>query len=848
MQSGADSTAEGLYTPPAVHTPSLQQLSQSAAKFNLDMDEAELKQYQDVIRESLVSYQRVAEMTEPIPAVKWPRTPGRRPEPEDNPHNAWYWRTEITGAPSGKLQGKTVAIKDNVAVAGVPMTNGSRMMEGYIPEYDATIVTRILDAGGTIKGKSACEDLCMSGDSFTSVTGPVLNAHNRERSAGGSSSGSATLLALGEVDLAIGGDQGGSIRIPAAWSGVVGLKPTYGLVPYTGCASIEMTLDHVGPMARTVHDVALMLEVLAGYDDGLDPRQPANLTVPEYTKQLTGDLSGIRVGLLKEGFGNEWAEPDVDELVRAQAHRLTSAGAVVEDMSVPLHYPDASHIYSTINEGCLETMIKGNPGRYAAPAVRTPSLQQLSRAADKFNLELDQAELQEFQNVMKGTLASYQRVDQLVEPVPPVKWPRTPGWRPGPEENPHNAWYWRTEITGAPSGKLQGKTVAIKDNVAVAGVPMMDGSRVLEGYVPEFDATIVTRILDAGGVIKGKSVCEDLCMSGNSFTSATGPVLNAHDNTRSSAGSSAGSGTLLALKEVDLAIGGDQGGSIRLPSAWSGVVGLKPTHGLVPYTGCLPMDTTIDHIGPMARTVADTALMLELTGDLSGTRVGLLKEGFGQELSEADVDDMVRHAAHGLTSAGATVEEVSVPIHYPDGTHIWNALSVQGVMQIMMKADGVGVGWKGFYPTSMMGSLARGYKSRGNDMSATLKLLALLGEYLNENYGNRYYAKAQNLSRTLTNAYNEALDKYDVLIMPTIPYKPLKLPDEDVSISEMCGMALTQIYNTCPFNVTGHPGLSINAGFLQGLPVGMMIIGRHFEDATVLKVAHAFENIRDSNL
>ncbi|XP_078678540.1 urethanase-like isoform X1 [Branchiostoma floridae x Branchiostoma belcheri] len=512
-------------------------------------------------------------------------------------------------------------------------------------------------------------------------------------------------------------------------------------------------------------------------------------------------------------------------------------------------------------------------GRYSAPAVRTPSLQQLSRAADKFNLELDQAELQEFQNVMKGTLASYQRVDQLVEPVPPVKWPRTPGWRPGPEENPHNAWYWRTEITGAPSGKLQGKTVAIKDNVAVAGVPMMDGSRVLEGYVPEFDATIVTRILDAGGVIKGKSVCEDLCMSGNSFTSATGPVLNAHDNTRSSAGSSTGSGTLLALKEVDLAIGGDQGGSIRLPAAWSGVVGLKPTHGLVPYTGCLPMDTTIDHVGPMARTVADTALMLEvlagydggldprqppnitvpeytsqLTGDLNGTRVGLLKEGFGQELSEADVDDMVRQAAHNLTSAGAIVEEVSVPIHYPDGTHIWNALAVQGVMQIMMKGDGVGVGWKGFYPTSMMSALARGYKSRGNDMSATLKLLALLGEYLNENYGNRYYAKAQNLSRTLTNAYNEALDKYDVLIMPTIPYKPLKLPDEDVSISEVCGMALTQIYNTCPFNVTGHPGLSINAGFLQGLPVGMMIIGRHFDDATVLKVAHAFENIRDSKL
>ncbi|XP_078596371.1 amidase-like isoform X1 [Branchiostoma floridae x Branchiostoma japonicum] len=511
-------------------------------------------------------------------------------------------------------------------------------------------------------------------------------------------------------------------------------------------------------------------------------------------------------------------------------------------------------------------------GRYSAPAVRTPSLQQLARAADRFNLNLDQAELQEFQNVMKGTLESYQRVDQLVQPLPPVKWPRTPGWRPQPKENPHNAWYWRTEITGAPSGKLQGKTVAIKDNVAVAGVPMMNGSRVLEGYIPEYDATIVTRILDAGGIIKGKSVCEDLCMSGSSFTSATGPVLNAHDNTRSSAGSSTGSGTLLALKEVDLAIGGDQGGSIRLPAAWSGVVGHKPTHGLVPYTGCVPMDITIDHIGPMARTVADTALMLEvlagfdggldprqppnltvpeytsqLTGDLSGMRVGLLREGFGLVTSEADVDDMVREAAHKLTSAGATVDEVSVPLHYPDGTHIWNAVAIQGCTQIMVERDGVGVGWKGFYPTSMVDALARGYNSRANDMSVTLKLLTLLGEYLNKNYGNRYYAKGQNLGRTLTKAYNEALDTHDVLIMPTVPYKPVKLPDGDASISEMCHQALGLIHNTCPFNVTGHPGLSINAGFSQGLPVGMMIVGRHFDDATVLKVAHAFEKIRDSN-
>eukprot|EP00058_Branchiostoma_floridae_P016202 XP_002601690.1 hypothetical protein BRAFLDRAFT_94570 [Branchiostoma floridae] len=257
---------------------------------------------------------------------------------------------------------------------------------------------------------------------------------------------------------------------------------------------------------------------------------------------------------------------------------------------------------------------------YSPPAVRTPSLQQLAQSAAKFNLDIDEAELKQYQDVIKEALVSYDRVDKMAEPIPAVKWPRTPGWRPEPKDNPHNAWYWRTEITGASTGKLHGKTVAIKDNVAVAG-----------------------------GSIKGKSACEDLCLSGDSFTSVTGPVLNAHDRTRSAGGSSSGSATLL-------------------------------------------------------------------TGDLNGIRVGLLKEGFGT-------------------------------------SHIYNVIN-EGCLETMIKGN------------------------------------------------------------------------------------------------EICRMALNfgQMSNVCPFNLTGHPALSINAGFSQGLPVGMMIVGRHFDDATVLKVAHAFENIRDAKI
>ena len=250
---------------------------------------------------SIASYSRLDELTEPGIPGEISAQPRLRPQPEDNPYNAWYWRTEITGAPSGPLTGKTIAIKDNVCVAGVPMMNGCAVLEGYVPEIDATVVTRILDAGGTILGKAVCENLCLSGGSHTTATGPVRNPHKKtlgrwivewQRGTGRSKI----------VDMAIGGDQGGSIRMPSSWCGIYGHKPTYGFVPYTGAFPIELTLDHVGPMARTVADVALLLEVIAG-PDGLDPRQQCGTQSEAYTKALTGNVRGLRLGIVQEGFG-----------------------------------------------------------------------------------------------------------------------------------------------------------------------------------------------------------------------------------------------------------------------------------------------------------------------------------------------------------------------------------------------------------------------------------------------------------------------------------------------------------------------------------------------------------------
>ena len=239
---------------------------------------------------------------EPKPPVIYARTAGYRPSRDANPYGAWAWRCSVHGREGGVLTGRSGVVKDVVAVAGMPLQQGSAVMQGFISDIDATVVSRILEAGGEIVGKATCESFCFSGLSNTSFPAPVSNPHDPNRMTGGSSSGCATLLAAGACDFAIGCDQGGSIREPSAYCGVYGLKPTFGLVPYTGIVSIEPTLDHVGPMARTTADVATVLGAIAGPDD-MDRRTGgAPVTVPDYTAALEAGCEGLRIGLLREGF------------------------------------------------------------------------------------------------------------------------------------------------------------------------------------------------------------------------------------------------------------------------------------------------------------------------------------------------------------------------------------------------------------------------------------------------------------------------------------------------------------------------------------------------------------------
>jgi amidase len=247
-----------------------------------------------------------------------------------------------------------------------------------------------------------------------------------------------------------------------------------------------------------------------------------------------------------------------------------------------------------------------------------------------------------------------------------------------------------------------------------------------------------------------------------------------------------------------------------------------------------------DGLDPRQRGVRTDRYVAALEQGADGLRVGVLREGFGWPgLSEPDVDEAVRAAASRLAGAGAAVREVSVPMHR-DGVHIWNGIGDEGVTTLMFRGNGMGNNWKGHYGTSMLDAFARGRQARANDLDDSVKLTVLAGHYLQEAYHGRYYAKAQNLARVLTTAYDAVLDEVDLLLLPTMPTKARRLPAPGASLEERAALG-APIGNTAPFDVTGHPAISVPCTRSEGLPVGMMLVGRRWEDATALRAAHAFE-------
>jgi amidase len=494
--------------------------------------------------------------------------------------------------------------------------------------------------------------------------------------------------------------------------------------------------------------------------------------------------------------------------------------------------------------------------------LRIPTRDDLQRLAQSHHFTLSPEEAEAYHHLLGWLCPLFEQLDALPEPQAPRTYPqRDPGDRPERQHDPYNAIVRRCSVVGAAQGPLAGKRIGLKDNVCMAGIPMTYGSKVLEGLVPDTDATIVTRLLDAGARIVAVLNMDNFAFSGAGDTSAYGPTLNPHSPQHLAGGSSGGSAAALYYEDIDITIGGDQGGSIRIPASWCGVVGLMPTHSLVPYTGIGGIDQTFDHAGPMARRVADVAQTLEVIAgkdpldprqydvpvqsyaaalgrDLRGLRIGLLREGFGQEGAEPDVEAAVRAAVDTMGALGATVTEVSVPAHRTAGCMAWG-LFAEG-MTALLDGNGMGYHRRGAYNPALADVVGESLQARGDDLPPQIKLVSMLGTYLRQQYHGRFYAKAQNLRPGLRAGDDAVLHRVDVLAMPTTPMKAHPYRPQ-LGIQELITHGWNMLGNTAPFDLTGHPSISIPCAKSNGLPVGLMLTGRTFDDATVLAVAHAFE-------
>jgi amidase len=500
--------------------------------------------------------------------------------------------------------------------------------------------------------------------------------------------------------------------------------------------------------------------------------------------------------------------------------------------------------------------------------IQRPTRAELRELAEQANIPLTEAELDDYRQLVDGVLAQLEQVQALPKPTSeaePEHGERTGGYRPNADEDTLNVWIRKCEVAGAESGPLAERTVGLKDNVCLAGVELTCGSHMLEGYVPDVDATVVRRLLAAGATIAGKTNMESFSFSSLSTISDFGPVQNPAAPRYIAGGSSSGSAAAVAAGETDLAIGTDQGGSVRMPASICGVVGIKPTYGLVPFTGIFPIENTVDHVGPIAGTVQEVAEALDvlagrdeldarqpadlepesyaagLKSEAVDLDIVVLTEGFEQDTADEAVSAVAREAVADLNDQGASTIEVSVPPHR-HGPELWTAIGGYGGHRVLQQG-GVVTGSDGWYNTGLMQVFDKFARSgAGRDYPPTVKTTILAQSYLQRQYRPKLYGKAQNLVRQLRQRYDEILNDADVIAMPTVPVAPFEIDDEQSRIDRIVDSGLDPLgANTCPFNMTHHPAVTVPCGEADGLPVGLMLVGDHFDDATVLRAAASVE-------
>ncbi|HEX2277608.1 MAG TPA: amidase [Candidatus Tectomicrobia bacterium] len=396
----------------------------------------------------------------------------------------------------------------------------------------------------------------------------------------------------------------------------------------------------------------------------------------------------------------------------------------------------------------------------------------------------------------------------------------------------------REILDGHYRGPLHGVPIAAKDLYYTKGIRTTAGSKILSDFIPTYDATVIARLQDAGAILIGKLNMHEFARGATNSSSLIGGCYNPWDTLRVTGGSSGGSGAALAAGLCYGALGSDTGGSIRIPAAFCGVVGLKPTYGRVSRHGVFPLSWSLDHVGPMARTVADAALMLQviaghdrhdlttrtaivpdymasLTGDIEGARLGIPQEFYFEQL-DAEVADSVRAAVQTLERAGARVEEVSLPLSK-------YAAAAGRIISLTESAE----------------IHEKFLKTRFADYSADVRAGFLVGQFIL----GKHYIKAQRLRSLIRQEMGAVLRRVDALVTPTVPVAAPRIGQTTVEVGPErveTMWALSRL--TRPANLTGFPALSVPCGFTQGgLPIGLQLTGRPFAEATILQIAHAYE-------
>ncbi|KAL1627573.1 hypothetical protein SLS56_006294 [Neofusicoccum ribis] len=414
------------------------------------------------------------------------------------------------------------------------------------------------------------------------------------------------------------------------------------------------------------------------------------------------------------------------------------------------------------------------------------------------------------------------------------RFPRENIYFPDSKENTHGAWAWKCSIKDKSKDKkepglLEGKKIVLKDNISVKDIPMLMGTDFVKGYVPNTDATVVTRLLQAGAEITGKAVCENMCHSATSHSAATGVVENPFAKGYSSGGSSSGSGVLVALGEADMSIGADQGGSA--------VAGTD----------------NIDDRGfaaPTPANIPEYSLILSRAGEpknLSGVRVGIISESLTGPVLDPRVKATFLQAAETFTQLGATVSEVSIPLH-KKGPAIWTGVSKVG--GYLAKSSGP-FGRRGHQMVDLHGMMWPLKQENWDNAYVSSKNIYLNGAYAAKAFP-QLLGKATNLSRMLRDAYDAALEENDVLITPTLPYIATSHCAPDAGPLEQIAKQVGLTCNTCQFNQTGHPALTMPVGMLEiqegplngtgtKLPVGLQIVGKWWAEEIVYRIAYAWE-------